>query len=120
MASAVIRAGFVGEALSIEKAGGFVRRAYFALFVSEKSRVLVTFLLGIAAYILRDRIPYSKLLASLAAAICLGFAVAATPAFFGSPLLNMILGPALVCLTALLGVSKLPTPHPLADDHLTV
>ncbi len=81
----------------------------FFCFTDLGSRLFVAFLLGVAAYLLRYRIPYSPLLAALSLVVCALVAALGPPAPWASPpLLNIILPLPLAYLIAFCGVSNLP------------
>jgi peptidoglycan/LPS O-acetylase OafA/YrhL len=81
----------------------------FFCFTDWGSRLFVAFLLGAAAYLLRYRIPYSPLLATLSVVICVVVAGLGPPAPWASPpVLNIILPLPLAYLMAFCGVSDLP------------
>jgi peptidoglycan/LPS O-acetylase OafA/YrhL len=75
------------------------------IFIGNGSRLFISFLLGIAIYLYRFEIAYSH----RAAAACLLFCVIiAAMGPLPGVLLNVLVTPALVYLTAYLGVSDLP------------
>lgn len=75
------------------------------IFIGNGSRLFISFLLGIAIYLYRFEIAYSH----RTAAACLLFCVAvAAVGPLPGVLLNVLVTPALVYLTAYLGVSDLP------------
>jgi peptidoglycan/LPS O-acetylase OafA/YrhL len=83
------------------------------VFVDKASRLYVAFLLGIAAYLYRYRLPYDLRLIGLAGAIvfaagaCDLTAVTAVPVH---PFLNLMVLPSLIYLTVCLGVTDLWVP----------
>ncbi len=77
-------------------------------FLGRGSRLLVAFMLGIAAYLYRDRLPYDRRLFAACIALCLAAALAGPAPWMTPPLLNAMVCPALVYITAWLGVSNLP------------
>lgn len=84
---------------------GLISRA----FTGHQSRLMVGFLLGIAAFVWRHRIPYSPALAGLCVAVCVVVALLGPPERLPYPVTNLLAAPALIYLTAFLGVSRLPT-----------
>jgi peptidoglycan/LPS O-acetylase OafA/YrhL len=72
------------------------------------SSLFVGFLLGIAVYLYRYKIPYSGRLALGATVICAIVAVLG-PTEFDVPLLNLIVAPPLAYIVAYLGISPIPT-----------
>jgi peptidoglycan/LPS O-acetylase OafA/YrhL len=79
-----------------------------APFLGRGAKLLVAFLLGIAIYLYRYRIPYDARLLAACCALCLGAALLGPAEWMSQPVLNLIVCPALVYITAFLGVSKLP------------
>lgn len=79
-----------------------------SLFLGRGSRLLVSFLLGVATYLYRDRLPYDRRL--LAACLTVGAlaAVLGPAPWMSLPLLNAIVCPALAYITAYAGVSDMP------------
>jgi peptidoglycan/LPS O-acetylase OafA/YrhL len=83
------------------------------LFVDKASRLYVAFLLGIAAYLYRYRLPYDLRLIGLAAAIVFAagaFDLTAVTAVPVHPFLNLVVLPSLIYLTVCLGVTDLWVP----------
>jgi peptidoglycan/LPS O-acetylase OafA/YrhL len=82
-----------------------IKRALYAVFAGRASRLIVCFMLGIAAYLYRYRLPYDIRLAAL----CLGFVGALLlwqPQSFAVQ--NVLLAPLTVYLTVFLGATNLP------------
>ena len=75
------------------------------IFVGSGSRLFISFLLGIAIYLYRFDIEYSRRAALACVLFCL---LAAAVGPLPGALLNVFVTPALVYLTAYLGVSDLP------------
>lgn len=79
------------------------------LFVTRGSRLIVSFTVGIAFYLYRDRVPFSKLL------LLLSLAVIVTAEAIGqwhnevAPMANVFLTVPVVYVVLFLGLSKLPT-----------
>ena len=90
--------------------GSWVAKAFSRVFVDHQSRLLLSFLLGIVVFCLRDRIPYSRGLAFVATLICVAVAALGPADVLGYPLINAIAAPALTYLMAFIGVSSVPTP----------
>lgn len=82
------------------------------LFVLKGSRLLVAFLLGIAAYRWRDRIPRDPRLLALAVLACVALDLTLSPdedaVFY--PTLSLLLGAPVLYITLWLGSADLPTP----------
>ncbi|MFN3261910.1 MAG: acyltransferase family protein [Pikeienuella sp.] len=88
---------------------GFIGEKVYRLMHSQVSRLYVGFLLGIAVFLYRDRIPYSPILALASAAfIVVGGLFEPETTIY--PLMNLVYGPAVVYLTAYLGVSRIWLP----------
>jgi peptidoglycan/LPS O-acetylase OafA/YrhL len=79
-----------------------------ALFLGRGSRLLVSFLLGVAAFLYRDKLPYDWRLFAACASVCLVAALLGPAPWMTQPVLNALVCPALVYITASLGVSNLP------------
>ncbi|WP_235977223.1 acyltransferase family protein [Bradyrhizobium archetypum] len=75
------------------------------IFVGSGSRLFISFLLGIAIYLYRFEIEYSRRTACACLLFCL---VVATVGPLPGALLNVLVTPALAYLTAYIGVSDLP------------
>jgi len=65
-------------------------------------------MLGIAVYFYRDRIPYDRRIPGACVALCVAAALLGPAPWLSQPLLNAVVCPALVYITAFLGVSRLP------------
>jgi peptidoglycan/LPS O-acetylase OafA/YrhL len=72
---------------------------------------LISFLLGVSAFQVRDKLPYSPVLAIAAAMICVAVACFGPANAVQYPLVNLVAAPALTYLMVYLGVSRLPTPE---------
>jgi peptidoglycan/LPS O-acetylase OafA/YrhL len=79
-----------------------------ALFLGRGAKLLVAFLLGIAAYLYRDRLIYDRRLFAAAVALCLIVAVLGPAPWLTGSLLNAVICPTLVYITVFIGVSNLP------------
>jgi peptidoglycan/LPS O-acetylase OafA/YrhL len=79
-----------------------------ALFLGRGAKLPVACLLGIAIYLYRYRIPYDGRILTACCALCLGAALLGPAAWMTQPVLNAFIAPALVYITAFLGVSTLP------------
>jgi peptidoglycan/LPS O-acetylase OafA/YrhL len=75
------------------------------IFVGKGSRLFVSFLLGIAAYLYRYDIAYSHRLALVCLLLCVAFAAVGP---LPSAVLNIVLAPLLVYLTVYIGVTDVP------------
>lgn len=104
----IIAAGFIGEAGAF-KSLGFPGRILDFLLVGRGSRLYVGFLLGIAMYLYRHRIPYSKVLFALAVGLCVLIAYLGPAKWMSYPTLACILALPLAYITAFLGATELPT-----------
>jgi peptidoglycan/LPS O-acetylase OafA/YrhL len=87
-----------------------VRRGLYAVFEGRASRLLICFILGIAAYLFRYRIPYSRTLFLCACAYLIGLSCFQLDSEKFFPFLNILVGPVAVYICVYLGVSNLPTP----------
>lgn len=79
-----------------------------APFLGRGAKLPVAFMLGIAIYLYRDRIPYDGRILAACCALCAGAALLGPVDWMSQPVLNAVIAPALVYITAYLGVSKLP------------
>lgn len=112
-AGAVILLGFVFGLGTLGDPVTLSARLADKLFVDKASRLYVAFLLGIAAYLYRYRLPYDLRLIGLAGAIVFAAgagdftAVTAVPVH---PFMNLVVLPSLIYLTVCLGVTDLWVP----------
>ncbi|MEG9524293.1 MAG: acyltransferase [Hyphomicrobiales bacterium] len=112
-AAAVIGLGFVFGSGALGDPVTLTARLADKLFVDKASRLYVAFLLGIAAYLYRYRLPYDLRLIGLAAAIVFAagaFDLTAVTAVPVHPFLNLVVLPSLIYLTVCLGVTDLWVP----------
>ncbi|WP_066498864.1 acyltransferase family protein [Bradyrhizobium macuxiense] len=79
-----------------------------APFLGRGAKLPVAFMLGIAIYLYRNRIPYDGRLLAACCALCAVVAALGPADWMTQPVLNALVSPALVYITAFLGVSKLP------------
>jgi peptidoglycan/LPS O-acetylase OafA/YrhL len=79
-----------------------------ATFYNRGSRLYATFLMGILVYLYRHKIPYDFRIAAVALAVCGFVAIAGPTPLLNNPVLNVIAAPAVVYLTAFVGVAPLP------------
>ena len=89
---------------------GSFGKALYSFFADRGSRLLVAFMLGIAAYLLRYRIPYSHFGFGLCVVFLFAIAIAGPRDWLGIPLLNVVASAPLVYVMAYLGASPLPLP----------
>ena len=107
---AVVVIGLVAVALAIpEDAPGFGHKVLSRLFTSNRSRVFIGFTTGVAMYVWRHRIPYSAWLLAGAVLACVAIAACGPGERLTYPLVNLLAPPALVYVTAYMGVSDFPT-----------
>ncbi|QPF83326.1 acyltransferase [Bradyrhizobium genosp. L] len=78
------------------------------IFLGRGSKLLVAFILGMAIYLYRYRIPYDGRILAACCALCLAVAFIGPVDWMTQPLLNATICPALVYITAYIGVSKVP------------
>lgn len=106
----VVVVGLVAVALAIPvEVPGFGHKILSHLFTGNQSRVFVGFTTGVAVYVWRHRIPYSRWLLAGAILVCAGIAVLGPGEQLTYPVVNLFAPPALVYLTAYIGVSDFPT-----------
>ncbi|HMK90546.1 MAG TPA: acyltransferase [Methylocystis sp.] len=79
-----------------------------ALFLGRGARLIVAFMLGVAAYFYRDQIPYDRRLFLAATSLCVLIAALGPAPWLNVPALNAIACPALVYVTLYIGVSEMP------------
>ena len=107
---AVIVVGLVAVALAIPVEGpGFGHKVLSRIFTSYRSRVFIGFTTGVAMFVWRHRIPYSRSLLTCAILACVGIAALGPADQLSYPVVNLLAPPALVYLTAYVGVSDFPT-----------
>lgn len=101
-----------GFALAAFPVFGVLEPALEHLFVLKGSRLLVAFLLGIAAYRWRHRIPRDPwlLAAALLATLAIDLLLAPSEDDIFYPLLSLCLGVPVLYITLWLGTADLPTP----------
>ncbi len=87
---------------------GMLFHALHHVFVFRGNMLLMTFLLGIAGYLYRDRIPYSELLFCVCVVTCVAAACLLPTAWQWKPTSTLLLAPMLVYITLFIGLTKLP------------
>ncbi len=90
--------------------GGFIGTACYSLFADRGSRLFVAFMLGIAAYQYRYRIPYSRAIFGLCILLLSGLSALGPRDWLSIPLLNVVASVPLVYVMAYLGASNVPMP----------
>ncbi len=88
---------------------GSIKLVYI-LFVGKASRLYVCFILGIAAYLFRDRIPYSYILFAICAIYCVIVSAFPQPNGVNYPIINTLVAFPLVYITMFLGVTDIWLP----------
>ena len=96
--------------LGSETPSTLVLHALNDLFFRKGSRLFVAFLLGIAAYLWRDKVPFDRRIFLACIVLCAVFAVAGPTSWMNLPVLNGLLAAPLIYITVFLGLSKIPTP----------
>lgn len=94
---------------AVDHAPGTIWSVIDHIFISRGSRLFAAFLLGVAAYLYRDEIPYRTSLAVGCVMLCLLVMLLGPADWLSLPLLNLLVAPALVYLTVFIGVSDVPT-----------
>jgi peptidoglycan/LPS O-acetylase OafA/YrhL len=102
MAAGLILSQFAFDRHSI--VGGLV----FNLVTGDGARLFVSFMLGIAAYLYRRHIPYDARLFVAAVTLCAIVAVIGPAPWLTPTVLNLLLCPALVYMTAFVGATRIP------------
>jgi peptidoglycan/LPS O-acetylase OafA/YrhL len=87
---------------------GLLFHALHYVFVYRGNLLLITFLLGVAAYLFRDRIPYSWPLFGFCGITCAAAACFLPAAWQWTPLSSLILAPMLVYITVFIGLTRIP------------
>jgi peptidoglycan/LPS O-acetylase OafA/YrhL len=87
----------------------------YTIFADRGSRLFVAFMLGIAAYLLRYRIPYSRGAFGFCVLFLSGVSALGPRDWLSMPLLNVIASAPLVYVTAYLGASDIPMPRVLHE-----
>ena len=93
-----------------ENSTGFDRVLYM-LFVSKASRLNVSFLLGIFAFLIRDKLTYFKTLFWSCAIGCVAIGAIPQPDGVNYPLMSILLAPLMTLMTAFIGVTKYLDPQ---------
>ena len=78
------------------------------LLTGRGSRLFVSFVLGIVAYLYRERIPYDRRLLGLAFAICLIASLLKPAGWLSFPLLNSVLCVPLTYIMIFIGCTRIP------------
>jgi peptidoglycan/LPS O-acetylase OafA/YrhL len=78
------------------------------VFGSVGSKLYIAFLLGIAAYLYRDRIPYSPRLFWGCVLFCAGLSLLRPAPWMTMPLLNLVVAPVAVYMTIFIGHTRIP------------
>jgi peptidoglycan/LPS O-acetylase OafA/YrhL len=89
---------------------GLFNALCYSFFTDRGSRLFVAFMLGIAAYLLRYRIPYSRAIFALSILLLSGLAALGPRDWLSIPLLNILASLPLVYVMAFLGASDVPMP----------
>jgi peptidoglycan/LPS O-acetylase OafA/YrhL len=108
--AAFMAIGLIGEVYQAALPAPFYAVIRF-FFVSRGGQTITAFLLGIFAYQLRDRLPYSWLLFLTSCAICVGAAIMLRGADIEHVGNRFIVLPALVYMTVFLGLTPIPVPR---------
>jgi peptidoglycan/LPS O-acetylase OafA/YrhL len=109
-ALAVIAAGLVLSHLGIDREATGLNKVLYFFFVGKASRLYVCFMLGIFAFLMRDRIPYSWNLLAACVAICVVVGAFPQPGGVNYPLANLILPLPMIYITAFIGVTDVWIP----------
>ncbi len=108
-AAAIVALGLAATSFDIPAHGSdLLGKVVDHVFVGDRSRLFVGFLLGVLLFVMRDKVPYSHGLACVSVVICLTLAFIGPADRIGYPVINMIAAPALVYLTGYVGVSNIP------------
>jgi peptidoglycan/LPS O-acetylase OafA/YrhL len=78
------------------------------IFIDRGSKLYVAFLLGIAAYLYRDRLPYSWRLFGGCVVFCAGISLFRPAPWMTAPLLNLVVAPVAVYMTVFIGHTRIP------------
>lgn len=112
-AGLVILLGFALFAVGIDRLPRLPALLADKVLVGHASRLYVAFLLGVAAYLYRHRIPYDGRLLALAVTIvlaCTALNLVQRAELAPYPLMNLVALPSLIYVTVFLGVSDLWVP----------
>jgi peptidoglycan/LPS O-acetylase OafA/YrhL len=85
-------------------------RLLYILFVGKASRLYIGFVLGIAVFLIRHRLPYSRALFLACLALCVAIGAIPQPNGVDYPMVNLILAPAMAYMTAFIGVTDIWIP----------
>jgi peptidoglycan/LPS O-acetylase OafA/YrhL len=79
-----------------------------SLLTGRGSRLFIAFVLGIAAYLYRMRIPYDRRLFVLSAAVCFAVSLITPSGWLSEPLLNSVLCAPLIYMMMFIGCTRMP------------
>jgi peptidoglycan/LPS O-acetylase OafA/YrhL len=106
----------VGVGISpVQSTPGLINKLCYLIFTDRGSRLFVAFTFGIAAYLLRYRIPYTLPLFILSIACCALVAGVGPSGWLNYPLLNVLVSAPLTYIMAYIGASNVPMPKALHD-----
>jgi peptidoglycan/LPS O-acetylase OafA/YrhL len=78
-------------------------------FTGEGSKLFVSFLLGISAYLWREHIPYDWHIFAACILFCMAVSLIRPQPWMSIPLLNLIIVPVTVYMTVFIGATRIPT-----------
>lgn len=101
--------GFIVPAFMIEPhQTDIVARILSPVFVDQGSKLYVSFLLGIAAYLYRDRLPYDRRIFAACVVYCIGLSLFRPAPWLSTSILNLTVAPVAVYITIFIGATRIP------------
>jgi peptidoglycan/LPS O-acetylase OafA/YrhL len=105
---ALLGAGFLFTAAVPDAPSGMLSKIAWQVLAGPPSRLYPSFILGIAFYLLRDRLPYSHAIAALCVAWLAGISCLTPAPWLTAPIVNALAVFPILYLTIYVGVSQLP------------
>jgi peptidoglycan/LPS O-acetylase OafA/YrhL len=109
--TAIVGAGLLSQLIGANDFPGWIGKAVGVLLTGKASRLYICFCFGIVCYLLRDRIPYSRLLFGVCLLLTLVVGSLPQPDGTDYPLANLLLALPLSYVTAFIGVTEIPMPR---------
>lgn len=110
MAAVIIAVGLVLAQQGFDEHSTGFGRLLYMLFVSKASRLYVSFLLGIFAFLMRHKLPYSRVLFGACVIACVAMGAIPQPNGVNYPLMSIVLAPLMTYMTAFIGVTDIWIP----------
>lgn len=113
LAAAIVVVAALLYGLGIGTGQGLADKLARFAFLSKGASLVPSFLLGSGVYLLRDRLPYSPVLAGLIVLGLVGLGVFGDPALFDHPVFVGVMSFPLAYLVAFIGLTPIPMPKVL-------